>query len=62
MSQWPDTELEWFGIGATPSKLKKKNKTKQNIGGQQQGTRDTDDGVTSCFYDEKEFIYKTDSI
>lgn len=37
-------------------------KKKKNIAGQQQGTRDTIDGVTSCFYDEKDFIYKTDSI
>lgn len=46
------------GLERRPAAVQPSQRTENR---KQQETRDTS-GVTSCFYDEKEFIYKTDSL
>lgn len=51
-------KAEMDGLERRPAAVQPSQRTENR---KQQETRDTS-GVTSCFYDEKEFIYKTDSL
>lgn len=51
-------KAEVDGLERCPAAVQPQERTENR---KQQETGDTS-GVTSCFYDEKEFIYKTDSL